>query len=182
MGDSSVKECGASPINTPIATETASAGSLSNLMNRAGSIRATSKSMLNSAIETARADASARRIIFKSTPELSMKPDTDDQMCEGFLKATTKEPLKFDDKRFASVDDLTDWIMDFTQGDGADGESLYKQCPGDCSPQYTWWIDAGKNDLMVNARVICGLPRDHDSDKYTLSIALETPCPAKQPQ
>lgn len=180
MGD--VKQCNPSPIGSPVTTETASAGYLANLTNRAGSIRAASKTMLTGAIETARSDESGRRIIFKSIPQLATKPGTDDQMCERYEKATSKEPLRFDDKRFASVDDLTDWIMDFTQGNGADGKSLYQQCPGKCSPQYTWWIDPGENDLLVEARVVCGLPRNRDSDKYQLSIELVASCPAEKAQ
>ena len=72
-----------------------------------------------------------------------------------------------------SIDDLTNWIMDFTRGKGADGESLYEQCPGKCSPQYTWWIDPDETGLTVKARAVCGLPRDRDGNKYHLSTALE---------
>jgi hypothetical protein len=176
VGDDSAKACGPSPTVTPLATETASAGTLSNLMNRAGSIRATSKSMLSNAIETAKSGAPGQRIIFKSTPELSAKTGADDPMCDRYKKATTKEPLVFNDKHFATVDELTDWIMDFTQGNGADGRLLYEQCPGKCSPQYTWWIDPVNSELNVDARVVCGPPRDHDSDKYQLSIGLTTSC------
>lgn len=180
VGDA--KHCDASPTVTLLATEIASAGYLSNFTNRADSIRATSKRMLNSAIETVSSKASAQRIIFKSIPELSPKADADDHMCERYEKATTREPLEFDDKRFASVDKLTNWIMAFTQGKGADGKSLYEQCPGKCSPQYTWWIDPGETDLIVKARVVCGPPRDHDGDKYHLSTAYAALCRAAESQ
>ena len=176
-GEDDASNCDASPALTPLATAIASAGFLSNLGNRADSVRATSKRMLDEAIGAARSDASAQRIVLKSIPELSKKDDADDQMCERLEKATTKAPLEFNDKHFASVDELTDWIMDFTRGKGADGKSLYEQCPGKCSPQYTWWIDPGKTGLMVDAHVICGLPRDRDGDKYHLSIALAASCP-----
>lgn len=172
-GDGDAKQRHSSPIVTPLATETASAGYLSNLTNRSDSIRATSKRMLDSAIETARSEAAVQRVIFKSIPELSTKVDAEDQMCERYERATKKDPIEFEDKRFASVDELTDWIMDFTQGKGADGESLYEQCPGKCSPQYTWRIDPDKTGLTVKARVVCGLPRDRDGNKYHLSTALE---------
>jgi len=162
-----------SPVVTPLAAETASVGYLSNFTNRPDSIRATSKRMLDSAIETARSEPDVQRVIFKSIPELSTKVGADDQMCERYERATTKEPLEFEDKRFASVDELTNWIMDFTQGKGADGESLYEQCPGRCSPRYTWWIDPDETGLTVEARVVCGLPRDRDGNKYRLSTALE---------
>ena len=138
--------------------------------------------MLGSAIETARSEASAKRIIFKSIPELSTKAGADGQMCECYEKVTTKTPLEFNDKRFASVDELTDWIMDFTQGKGVDGKSLYEQCPGKCSPQYTWWIDPDKTGLMVRARVVCGPPRDRDGNKYHLTIVFAASCPVAESQ
>ena len=178
-GEGDASDCDTSPALTPLATAIASAGFLSNLGNRADSIRATSKRMLDDAIGVAGSDGSAQRIVLKSTPELSTKDDADDQMCESLEKATTEAPLDFNGKHFASVDELTDWIMDFTQGKGADGKLLYEQCPGKCSPQYTWWIDSGKTGLMVDARVICGLPRDRDGDKYHLSIALAASCPTE---
>jgi len=177
LGHGYARNCDASSDLMPVATEIASAGFLSNLGDRADSIRATSKRMLESAIETARSEESAQRIIFKSTPELSTKTHSDDQMCERLEKATTKAPLEFNDKRFASIDELTDWIMDFTQGKGTDGKSLYEQCPGKCSPQYTWWIDPDKSGLKVKARVVCGLPRDRGGNKYQLSITLVASCP-----
>ena len=180
VGHDGARNCDASRALTPLATEIASAGFLSNLGNRADSIRATSKRMLDNAIGTARSDASAQRIVFKSIPELSTEADSDDQMCARLEKATTKAPLEFNGKRFASVDELTDWIMDFTQGKGEDGKSLYKQCPGKCSPQYTWWIVLDKTDLLVEARVVCGAPRDRDGDKYHLSIALAASCPTAE--
>ena len=177
-GDESASSCGASSTITPVATKMASAGYLSNLTNRAGSIRATSKSMLSDAIETAKTGEAGQRIIFKSIPELSAKVNADDYMCDRYEKATTKLPLEFNNKHFAGVDELTDWIMDFTQGKGADGKSLYEQCPGNCSPQYTWWIDPEKSKLNVQARVICGPPRDRDSDAYKLSVAFAESCKA----
>jgi hypothetical protein len=177
-GGGAATHCSPSPGVTLLATETASAGLLANLGNRADSIRAVSKKMLNSAIATAKSDASPQRIIFKSIPELSKKATADDRMCERHEAVTRNEPLEFDDKRFASADALTDWIMDFTQGKGSEGKSLYKQCPGKCSPQYTWWIDPDGTELIVKARVVCGLPRDRDGNSYRLSIELTAVCPA----
>jgi hypothetical protein len=182
VGDGDGKHCSPSPSAAPPATETATAGTWANLTNRAGSIRATSNHMLSSAIETARSNKSVQRIIFKSIPELSKKAADDDQICARLEQATRQKPLEFDDKRFPTVDDLTDWIMDFTQGKGADGKSLYKQCPGECSPQYTWWIYPEQTELLVKARVVCGPPRDHDSNKYQLSIEIAPACPVAQSQ
>ena len=175
-GNDDAKACATPPVVTPLAAETASAGYLSNFTNRAGSIRAVSKSMLNSAIATAKANNSGQQIIFQSIPQLSVKADSDDSMCKRLEELTTAKPIEFNDKQFATTDDLNDWIMNFTQGEGEDGKSLYEQCPGKCSPQYTWRIDPANSELKVQARVICGPPRNRDSDAYKLSIGLAAPC------
>ena len=182
MANDAGGRCGPSPEVTPLGTATASAGFLANVGNSADSIRANSSRMLSSAIEKAKSDASAQRIIFKSIPELSKKTTSDDEMCARREAVTSKEPLEFGEKRFATVDDLTDWIMDFTQGKGTEGKSLYKQCPGKCSPQYTWWIEPQQSELLVRARVICGRPRDRSGNKYQLSIATTPVCPTAQAQ
>lgn len=171
-------DCGSSPELMPLETAVASAGFLANAGNSADSIRAISNRMLSSAIEKAKSAASPQRIIFKSIPDLSKKTTSDDQMCERHQAATSNKPLEFGDKRFATADELTDWIMDFTRGKGTEGKALYKQCPGKCSPQYTWWIDPRESELLVKARVVCGLPRDRSGNKYQLSIALTAACPA----
>lgn len=182
MANDAGGHCGSSPEVTTLDSAAASAGFLANAGNREDSIRATSSRMLTSAIEKAQSDTSAQRIIFKSIPELSKKTTSDDEMCERQEAATSAKPLEFGDKRFATVDELNDWIMGFTQGKGTEGKALYKQCPGKCSPQYTWWIEPQKSELLVNARVICGRPRDRDGNKYQLSIALTPACPAAAAQ
>lgn len=172
--------CGGGERVTSLETETATAGSLANLTNRNGSIRWASNRMLPKAIDAAKAAEPAQRIIFKSIPELSKEATSDDDMCRQQEEATRKTPLVFDDKRFASAEELTDWIMEFTRGKGADGKSLYERCPGKCSPQYTWWIDPHGDELLVKARVVCGMPRDKSGNKYALSTALTPICPASE--
>ena len=174
--DDEAKECASSSELEPLAVERASAGLISNVANRSGSIRATSRRMLTSALEFDRSKGSKRQVILTSTPDLSKKVDDDDPMCARYEKATTKDPLKFDDKHFKSVQDLTEWIMDFTQGKGSDGKSLYEQCPGKCSPRYTWWVEAEESGLKVKSRVVCGLPRDRDGNMYQLTTALAAVC------
>jgi hypothetical protein len=178
-GSEAVKSCTPVVDTMTLATETASAGYLSNLTNRSGSIRATSKRMLMSAIESSRSKDPAQRVIFTSTPVLSKKAHDDDAMCARYEQITNEDPLRFEDKHFDTVNDLTTWIMDFTQGKGGDGESLYRQCPGKCSPRYTWWIEPEKAGMKVQARVVCGLPRDRDGDLYELTTALAAPCTAE---
>jgi hypothetical protein len=177
-----VKDCSPPSEITPLATETASAGYVSNVLKRAGSIRVASNRLLTSALDTARSKEPMQWVVFTSTPELSKKSDDDDLMCARHEQATEKDPLEFEDKHFASADELTDWLMDFTRGKGADGKSLYEQCPGKCSPRYTWWIEPVEAGMKVRSRVVCGLPRDHDGNKYHLTIALTPACSGDQKQ
>lgn len=179
-GGDTGKACTPEPDAATLVKEKATAGFLSNISDRSGSIRATSKRMLTNALESSRSKDPAKWIIFTSTPELSKKADDEDPMCARHEQATLSDPLRFDGKHFASVDDLTAWIMDFTQGKGSDGESLYRQCPGKCSPRYTWWIEPESSGLKVKARVVCGLPRDRDGDMYELTTALAPACPAAE--
>lgn len=181
-GDGGGAQCGTPVDAAPLDTEIATAGYLANLSNSDGSIRSASNRMLSRAIETAKSSKPPQRVIFSSIPELSKKITSDDQMCRQHEEATAKAPLRFDDKRFASADDLTDWIMKFTRGKGAEGKSLYEQCPGKCSPQYTWWIDPVESDLLVKARVVCGMPRDRSGNEYQLSTALTAICPTTESQ
>ena len=158
-------------------TETASAGLIANASNRKGSIRAASGRMLTAAIDEARSTSPPMRVVFKSIPDLSKKSTGDDAMCEQHWDATKDAPIVFDDKQFASTEELTEWIQKFTQGKGDEGKSLYDQCPGKCSPRYTWWIDPDGSGLRVKPMAACGMPRDKDGNQYTLSTALTAICP-----
>lgn len=181
-GDGGASQCGAPADGTPLDTETATASVLANASNSDGSIRSASSRMLTKAIDTAKSSQPPQRVIFSSIPDLSKKKTSDDEMCRQQETATTEKPILFDGKHFASTDDLTDWITDFTQGKGDDGKSLYDQCPGKCSPQYTWWIDPVESDLLVKARVVCGMPRDRSGNKYQLTTVLTAICPTTTSQ
>lgn len=170
------RECSPSPDVTELASETASAGYVSNILNRNGSIRSISNRMLSHALTSARSREPMQWVVFTSTPDVANNPDGGDRMCTDLEKATKSDPLKFENKRFATADELTDWIMDFTQGKGADGKSLYEQCPGKCSPRYTWWIEPQQPGLKVDAWVVCGQPRDRSSNTYHLTTGLARAC------
>jgi len=176
-GAEAERQCTSSSNATQLSTEMGSAGVIANLTNRSNSIRAISHRMLTSAIDIAKSKKPEKTVIFSSIPELSKKTTGDEQMCARHEQETKKQPIEFNDIHFESTEALTEWIMDFTQGKGSDGESLYKQCPGECSPQYTWWIEPQMaSNLNVQARVVCGMPRDHSSDLYRLTTALAPAC------
>ena len=134
-GDGGASQCGAQAEGTPLDTESATASVLANVSNSDGSIRSASSRMLTKAIDTAKSSQPPQRVVFSSIPNLSKKKTSDDEMCRQQETATKENPIRFDGKHFASTEDLNDWIMDFTQGKGDDGKSLYAQCPGKCSPQ-----------------------------------------------
>lgn len=161
---------------TKLESGPASAGYISNLTNGAGSIRAESHRMLAAAIETAQSKNPANWVKFTAIPTLAKDSGDADQMCARNEEATRKQPLEFAEKHFDSVDDMTSWIMDFTRGKGDEGKSLYKQCPGDCSPQYTWWVEPQQNGMTVKPSAVCGMPRDRDGNMYELTTAIAPPC------
>jgi hypothetical protein len=170
------RECPSSSDVTQLDAETASAGVVSNALNRAGSIRAASHRLLTSALDSARSREPMQWVLFTSTPELSENSEDENGMCARLEQATGEDPIMFEDRNFESADELTSWIMDFTQGKGGDGKSLYEQCPGKCSPRYTWWIEPAKSGLKVDASVVCGLPRDRNGNKYHLATGLARAC------
>lgn len=161
---------------TKLETGSASAGYISNITNSAGSIRAESHRMLTSALESARSKTPPSWVKFTAIPTLAADPGDSAQACAREEQATRSKPLEFDEKQFASVDDMTSWIMDFTRGKGDDGQSLYERCPGKCSPQYIWWIEPKGNGMAVKPSAVCGLPRDRDGNMYALETALAPPC------
>ncbi|NIM28286.1 MAG: hypothetical protein GTO67_14865 [Gammaproteobacteria bacterium] len=167
--------CSAASEVTPLASQAASAGYVSNVLNRDGSIRSVSHDMLSRALESARSKQPIAWVVFTSMPEIAALSN-EDRMCADLERATRINPLKFEDRRFESADELTNWIMDFTQGKGADGRSLYEQCPGNCSPRYTWWIEPRQSNLKVDAWVVCGQPRDRSSNRYQLTTSLASDC------
>lgn len=176
-GAEAEQKCTSSSNATQLSNEMASAGVIANMTNRSNSIQAVSHRLLTGAIDSARSKKPEQIVIFTSIPELSKKTTGDDQMCARHEQTTKKQPIEFNDIHFESTEALTDWIMDFTQGKGSDGKSLYEQCPGECSPQYTWWIEPQTaSNLNVQARVVCGMPRDRSSDSYRLTTALAPAC------
>ncbi|MDX1432186.1 MAG: hypothetical protein R3286_07020 [Gammaproteobacteria bacterium] len=132
--------------------------------------------MLSAALETARSKSPANWIKFTAIPAIAKSSGDSAESCAREEQATRSKPLEFQDKQFDSVDDMTSWIMDFTRGKGDEGRLLYEQCPGKCSPQYTWWIEPQQNGMAVKPTAVCGLPRDRDSDRYELTTAIAPPC------
>ena len=164
---------------TIIATEKGSVGFMKNLAESEDSIRAIADKQLRAALESKTSDQSSSssetsdtRIIYRVKPIEFLPKAEQNQICLQLEEETSVTPLKYGPNEFASVTGLNDWIMSLTRGNGEDGKLLYKQCGSNCSPRYTFSIDAKESNYVVNTEVLCGLARDTASDLYELSTAL----------
>ena len=164
---------------TIIATERGSVGFMKNLAESEDSIRAIADKQLRAALESGASDkpsspseASDTKIIYRVKPIEFLPKTEQNQICLQLEEETSVTPLKYGPNEFTSVTGLNDWIMSLTRGNGMDGKLLYKQCGSNCSPRYTFSIDAKQSNYIVNTEVLCGLARDTASDLYELSTAL----------
>lgn len=115
------------------------------------------------------------QIIFTSVPSSFRSGYSDEKECNRLAEQTKKSPLTFGTKSFGSMNELSEWISQFSQGKGAEGEQLYKQCPGSCSPQFHYEIRTG-GGVDVTPAVICGAARDKDENLYSIAVSVELQC------
>lgn len=143
----------------------ASASSWANLRNSKGSLSFEINEILNSGLKDLSQD---QKLVINSVPNKTLSNSNDNDYCKSKLDKTTQKKITYSPKSFASVDDLNDWIGDFSQGDGKEGSDMYKKCDRSCSPQYQYSIAKDANDLKLEVEVICGLPRDKDDNQYSV--------------
>lgn len=170
----------------------ATASTWSNMRNKPGSvvfetsklfheakdkINATDKSInLCAAGGTKCKNARYPEMVFISTPKKFLDQYGERNKCENYLKETNNTPLTYTKTLPIEIDPLIQWIGDFSQGSGKEGSDLYEKCDGKCSPQYKYRITVQKEQLVIDARVICGHARDKDDNMYKLSYELVWPC------
>ena len=163
---------------------------MKNIAEHPESIRAVAKRLLTKAIAASEfenqpkcGDAcdgrSVSEVVYRVEPTVFLAESEQQAMCLTLEDQTKLKPLHFGDKSFESIDKMNDWLMEFSQGRGKDGKSLYTQCGGNCSPRYTFRISQEGGQLRVQADVLCGLARDKLSDLYVVSTAIEWRCNAK---
>jgi hypothetical protein len=173
----------------PLESSIATAGVWANLRKRADSVRTESKRLLGEAegrIATAQppddlCPASCEtpitpQIIFSTLPTEFLQVYEQSDKCERLLQTTSKTPLTFDPLTFDSLDQLNDWVYEFTRGKGAQGQELYRRCDGKCSPQYLWTISRSGEKLTIETEVTCGHARDRDVNRYALASSLRWTC------
>jgi hypothetical protein len=184
--------CAAATADTTLTESFGSVGMLANLRGSDGSIRAVAKDLLAAALEQQRATTQScpggcaggdPAIVYKVLPTAYLNADRQRAECQQHERATSAEPLRFAKRGFSSLDDLNEWIMDFSRGKGDDGKALYAACASNCSPRYTFLIEPTDGaTLMLETEVVCGLARDKKVTQYSLSTALRTACnPAPVP-
>ena len=105
-----------------------------NLRNTPDSIRAVAKQMLSQALEETSTSAATcpagcvtaqATIIYKVLPTAFLDQTKQREVCLKFERDTTESPLRFAAKRFTSINELNEWIMDFSRGKGPEGKELY---------------------------------------------------------
>ena len=171
----------------PIATATGSVGIIKNLTEDPSSIRAVAGRLLTHALggDSKSADSvcdaaceqrAQAQIVYRVAPVTFLAAEHQRDVCRQFEAETSSHPLSFDQRKFHSVEELNDWIMEFSQGHGADGKLLYERCSSNCSPRYTFLIAEQNSGYAVKAEVLCGLARDKASDVSRVSTAMRRSC------
>lgn len=117
-------------------------------------------------------------VILRSKPNKLLSDYSEKELCQKFLTATTRDPLRYEGLRFKSSAEFNDWFSNFSQGSGDQGEDLYQRCPGSCSPQFEAHISQENSGLEVDVMVVCGHARDKDDNQYQLSTWRMVTCQA----
>jgi len=186
---SGTEACGGITVEIPVERTMASAATLPNLLGLPRSLEAESHRMLGESEQVVAStvppgDACPRHctpfgvpeVVFRSVPAVVLDAYDEAEKCERLLDQTSRQPYRFGDRQFDSIDDLGDWIGLFTRGKGEDGQRLYRLCDGRGSPSYVWVISHEADRLVVNAEVTCGHARDRDDNRYELSYSLRWSC------
>lgn len=178
--------CATTLDETPLRESMASAGLMFNLAEHPKSIRAVAQKLLTEAIDSPASKQSicapgcsgsaSPEIVYRVAPTAFLPPPEQQAQCVSLERDTQQHPLTFAPREFDNVGALNSWMTEFSQGRGSEGQRLYAQCGGNCSPRYTFFITSGETGLKVGTEVICGLARDREVDDYKVSTALRSTC------
>jgi hypothetical protein len=174
-----------------VASLKASAGIYANLRNRPGSVKYESRAVFLKGKERWRSvqksppkcptgckGVPSLELVFRSAPLKTPSSGSDRKYCLQRLAATRKTPLRFRPASFSTVDDLSTWMSDFSQGKGKEGAALYAQCDRKCSPRYEYQMTSNPDQSVfdLTALVTCGLPRDSWDGMYSLEAFFQWRC------
>jgi hypothetical protein len=181
--------CTPSGREIPLQNTLASAGFFANLRNASYSVRAQTDRLLKDARAEAQVlktnEGGCKRacpnpvvaVLFSSTPQKYLLDHEEASQCQTLLERTSKAPIVYENRRFQSDDQAREWYEDLTQGNGVDGEDLYRRCPGACSPAYSSQVYRDGDEFVVSTSIVCGHARDKNDDQYTLSTKMRWICP-----
>ena len=155
-----------------------------NLAEHPKSIRAIAGQQLKDALEkreqaaagAACADCAKTRVVYRVAPTVFLPRESQQAVCLSLEQETRAQPFKFADRRFENLNQVNDWVMQFSQGRGPEGKDLYERCGANCSPRYEFLIAPDADGIALTTRVACGLARDRSSEDYEVSTALRTEC------
>jgi hypothetical protein len=170
--------------DVPVKNAVGSAGLWANLRDNPGSVKFES----NAILELARGQAASVQrpegfcpkgcsvaesgfFVLQSHPKKTRKDAPDATYCAALERSTLGKPLLYRKTDVRTIDDLNGWIGDLSQGSGPDGNDLYAKCDRSCSPRFDYFIsrnDPSGTQYTVEARVVCGAPRDKDDNRYQL--------------
>ena len=191
FGNSGTAQTKCTPLNedVEVGSTLASAGFFANLSNSSSSIHYRMDDLLDRAKAAARKvtqqEADCARscgdpvvaVFFQSVPNKTLTEYDEASVCDKLLADTTANPIVYGNRSFPEEDEAKDWYNDLTQGDGADGEDLYKRCPGKCSPTYASEGYQKDGKFIVTTSIVCGHARDKDDNQYRLNASLRWVCP-----
>jgi hypothetical protein len=170
----------------PEPREFGSAGFIHNMAGHPDSIRAVAGRLLDDALNGEATQAhecgpdcvasDQAEVVYRVVPTSFLAAEEQRDVCLQLETETKETPLRFEPKAFDTVDELNEWIMAFSQGQGEDGELLYERCYSNCSPRYTFLIAGRTSGFEVQTEVQCGLARDRSNDQYRITTALRRSC------
>jgi hypothetical protein len=179
-------ECAAHSPDQPLAEAFGSVALMANLRRRPDSIRTVAKELLADALGHGASPLAScpsgcapasKAVVYRVAPTAYLDGAKQPEDCLALEQQTTVTPFLFPEKHFGTLDDLNDWIMDFTRGKGPEGKALYRMCTSSCSPRYTFVIDgSGAAGFSIGSEVLCGRARDRSNTRYSLSTALRARC------
>jgi len=181
------RTCHTLPHEIELDSEFGSVGFMKNVAEHPESIRAIASRLLSQAVQSREfkeipkcelicSSIPYSNIVYRVQPTMFLPEQRQQALCLSSEERTKLKPLRFDKKEFNSVEKLNDWIMDLSQGRGADGKLLYELCGGNCSPRYKFHIAKHMDKLFVDTEILCGLARDKKSDQYAVSTSIRWQC------
>ena len=167
----------------------ATASTIANTFGKDGSLKKESKRLLGIAVEKLGGseipqDACTQSCetmhgpaaFLRSVPNKFLGSYSDQGECQTLEAQTKKDPFRYTNLKFQTLDELNNWFGDFSQGKGKDGADLYARCPGSCSPQYTNIVRKENDYFSLQVEVICGPARDKSDNQYQLTAGYRWDC------